>query len=386
MKTLLTALTLISVSFMANAQQVVRFASFNVSMDATNYRQGDEAIKASALSTALNSNHQQIRNIAEIIQKVRPDVVLLNEFDRAQNHLDALPNFINNYLNKGQNGQKAIDYPYTYWAPVNTGVLMKHDITGDGIVTHPNDTYGFGHYPGQYAMAILSRYPIDKDNIRTFQKFKWKDMPGALKPVDPKTGKSWYSEKVWNDFRLSSKSHWDVPININGKTVHVLASHPTPPVFDGPEDRNGRRNHDEVRFWVDYLNSENNEYIYDDSGKNGGLAADQHFVIMGDLNASNISGDGPKEAINALLTHDRVFDPQPTSAGAEQHKPDDKNAKYHTAYWGMRADYAVPSKTLMPIVASEVYWPTVDQVDYRLIKDRAASSDHRLVWVDVTVK
>ena len=37
------------------------------------------------------------------------------------------------------------------------------------------------------------------------------------------------------------------------QTVHVLASHPTPPTFDGAEDRNGRRNHDEIRFWADYV-------------------------------------------------------------------------------------------------------------------------------------
>ena len=54
-------------------------------------------------------------------------------------------------------------------------------------------------------------------------------------------------------FRLSSKSHWDVPIRIGRETVHFLVSHPTPPVFDGPEDRNGTRNHDEIRFWADYV-------------------------------------------------------------------------------------------------------------------------------------
>ena len=36
-----------------------------------------------------------------------------------------------------------------------------------------------------------------------------------------------------------------VTIQIDGKTVHFLTSHPTPPVFDGPEDRNGTRNGDE---------------------------------------------------------------------------------------------------------------------------------------------
>ena len=35
-------------------------------------------------------------------------------------------------------------------------------------------------------------------------------------------------------FRLSSKSHWDVPLSIGGRTVHFLVSHPTPPVFDDP--------------------------------------------------------------------------------------------------------------------------------------------------------
>lgn len=53
--------------------------------------------------------------------------------------------------------------------------------------------------------------------------------------------------------RLSSKSHWDLPDYVGDRVVHVLAAHPTPPVFDGPEDRNGLRNADEIRFWADYV-------------------------------------------------------------------------------------------------------------------------------------
>ncbi len=71
---------------------------------------------------------------------------------------------------------------------------------------------------------------------------------------DTRTGQPWYTPGPELDsFRLSSKSHWDVPIEIGNKTVHFLVSHPTPPVFDGPEDRNGTRNHDEIRFWADYV-------------------------------------------------------------------------------------------------------------------------------------
>ncbi|MCW8834567.1 MAG: endonuclease/exonuclease/phosphatase family protein, partial [Colwellia sp.] len=207
------------------------------------------------------------------------------------------------------------------------------------------------------------------------------------KPIDPITKQPWYSEKAWQALRLSSKSHWDIPVNVNGKTVHVLASHPTPPVFDGPEDRNGKRNHDEIRFWLDYINGEQGHYIYDDLGNKGGLAAEQAFVILGDQNASTDEGDAittkTSQGINALLRDSKIQDPKPTSSGGDLHSADNKNSKYHTAYWGMRADYVLPSTIGFTLIASGVYWPEKQQESYRLIKDRQASSDHRLVWVDV---
>lgn len=44
-------------------------------------------------------------------------------------------------------------------------------------------------------------------------------MPGALLPDDPSTPEpqDWYSAEELEVFRLSSKSHWDIPIKINGK-------------------------------------------------------------------------------------------------------------------------------------------------------------------------
>ena len=69
----------------------------------------------------------------------------------------------------------------------------------------------------------------------------------------PRRPRDWYSPEVLRSLRLSSKSHWDLPVRIGRRTVHVLASHPTPPTFDGPEDRNGTRNHDEIRFWAEYV-------------------------------------------------------------------------------------------------------------------------------------
>ena len=70
--------------------------------------------------------------------------------------------------------------------------------------------------------------------------------------------------------RLSSKTHVDVPVATSAGTLHILASHPTPPVFDGPEDRNGRRNHDEIRLFADYVDPDRSAYLVDDRGGRAG--------------------------------------------------------------------------------------------------------------------
>ena len=116
---------------------------------------------------------------------------------------------------------------------------------------------------------------------------------------------SYYSEDAMAKFRLSSKSHWDLPIKIGEKNLHFLVCHPTPPVFDGPEDKNGCRNHDEIRLWSDYVSGKA-EYLYDDAGKKGGLKAGEHFVVAGDLNADPVDGDSRDGAINLLLNSEMV--------------------------------------------------------------------------------
>ena len=168
-------------------------------------------------------------------------------------------------------------------------------------------------------MAVLSRYPIDFHKVRTFQKFLWKDMPGAMLPDNPATPApaDWYSPAELDVFRLSSKSHWDLPIRIDKhKTVHFLVSHPTPPTFDGPDDRNGTRNHDEIRFWADYVSGE--DYMYDDRGRDGGLKRGESFVIAGDQNSDPVDGDSVEGSIQQLIDNPRIGDPLPTSAGGTE--------------------------------------------------------------------
>jgi hypothetical protein len=214
-----------------------RFATFNASFD---------RIAATALAEEMAAgDNQQIKNVAETLQRVRPDVVLLNEYDHDGIGQDgkSLEYFQAKYLDIAQNGAEPIQYPYSYLVPTNTGLLASKDISGDGKITMPSDTYGFGFYHGQYGFVVLSKYPLEADKVRSFQRFLWKDMPGAVLPKND-DGSSYYNVEALSDFRLSSKNHIDIPVTIEGKTVHLLAMHPTPPVFDGPEDRNGRRNYD----------------------------------------------------------------------------------------------------------------------------------------------
>lgn len=362
----------------------VTFATFNVSMEAQNYLPQGKLGDGTVLPSLLRNDEQpQIKNIAHIIQIAQPDVLLLNEFDYIANPEHGIKAFIRNYLNKPQGTAPAIDYPYFYYSTVNTGQPSPYDLDNDGQITGIGaDAWGFGFYPGQYGMVLLSKYPIDNAKVRTFQHFKWKDMPGFM-PTKKADGSAWYSSEAWAEFPLSSKSHWDVPLNINGKTVHVLVSHPTPPVFDGPENRNGIRNHDEIRFWVDYLTPAHSAYIYDDNGVKGGLDNTARFVLMGDQNSSvDGEGDAIHAAIKTLYNHPRINNSQPPqSKGSAEHTPDNPNAAHHTAGWRMRADYVLPSKAGITLKDSGVFWPVKADPLYPLVGSRGASSDHRLVWV-----
>jgi 3-phytase len=249
-------------------------------------------------------------------------------------------------------------------------------------------------------MVVYSKYPIARDHVRTFQSFRWADMPGALLPDDPATAApaDWFTPEELARVRLSSKSHWDLPIRIDGQTVHFLVSHPTPPVFDGPEDRNGRRNHDEIRFWADYVTPGASRYVYDDRGRRGGLPRGARFVIAGDQNADPFDGDSVAGAAQQLLELPQVVTSvTPDSGGAPDasqrqgganlaHRGDPRfdTADFaDTTPGNLRVDYVLPSRPLR-IVDAAVFWPPADDPLFRLVGDFPfPSSDHRLVWIDI---
>jgi endonuclease/exonuclease/phosphatase family metal-dependent hydrolase len=386
------------------AEGAVRVATFNVSFNRA---------QAGQLSRDLvGQSDPQIQAIATIIRSVKPDILLLNEIDYSPDS-DNAAIFQELYLAALQPdllGQGPWEMPYHFSAPVNTGVPSGLDLNGNESLDDPEDAWGFGKFPGQYAMAVLSRYPIDQSSTRTFQHLLWSDLPGALVPSFPDSGKNYYPEEIWKQLRLPSKSLWDVVIAMPHGRLHFIVSHPTPPVFDGPEDRNGCRNHDEIRLLTSYIDGRavrptsgsREEFWLDDQGRVGGLPNGALFVIAGDLNSDPFDGDSRREALLELLGHRRVVsNPVPSSLGAVQasqqqagkNREHQGNPTHDTADFNdfavgnLRVDYVLPSAGLQ-VIDCGVVWPEIlgeNTTSAELLKLLADASDHHMVWVDIQI-
>jgi endonuclease/exonuclease/phosphatase family metal-dependent hydrolase len=377
---------LVSVALLVPAPSVdaaepgtVRFAQFNIWELSRN--------KLDEVDERGRGSNRQLLKAAEILQRMRPDVLLVNEIDHDGEGRN-VELFQERYLARAREGQAPLRYPHVFFAPVNTGEPSGLDLDNDGSTDGPGDAWGFGRYPGQYGMALLSRFPI-AGTPRTLRTLRWRDMPGNLIP-DGRGGRpAWYDEEEAAALRLSSKSHWDVPLDVGGTVVHVLAAHPTPSVFDGPEDYNGRRTFDEIRLLADYIaGGPRGAYISDDAGRPGPLAPDAPFVVMGDLNADPVLDEGPygEPAVMQLLELERVQDPAPASPGGAKQAVSTGSPGYGerwTTRYG-RLDYVLPSLGL-EVRGSGVFWPEPGDPLARLVDDPDAASDHHLVWLDIAL-
>lgn len=367
----------------------------------------------------------KIRNVAAIIQINRPQVLLLKKFNSNGSSYEAraLKGFEKNYLGVSQYKDsidateklEPISYPYTKIYATNSGENSALDLDNNGVAGEmPGDAWGHGNFHGQNAFLLMSKHKIDTFNTRTFQGFKWKDMPGAHNPTiihcnDPnrpiprgmRCGDKWYTPSEWNRVRLSSQNHVDVPVKIETstgeKTVHLLLSHPTSPTnHSSVTDNDKLRNRDEIRFWSDYIN--NKSYIYDDNGKTGGLGLNKAFVIMGDLNLDPNNGDGYRDAINDLLLNARMngnasvgSDVPTSSAGAKAFPLRTQPECTTSDVTGTRSSYVTPS-SILEVNESTVYWPLEGEDGSNLIEDdrigdsksgHNSSSDHRMVTSEI---
>ncbi|MFC7401459.1 endonuclease/exonuclease/phosphatase family protein [Citricoccus sp. GCM10030269] len=364
----------------------LRVATFSAGLSRPNSGQLAEDLSAPG-------NEQGMR-VAEAVQRAAPDVALLTDFDVDGGEAVA-QSFRTNYLSVGSGGQEGIDYPYTYVAEVNNGVDTGADLDNDGVIGGPGDAFGPGRFPGQHGMVLFSRYPLDTDNIRTFRELSWDSMPDNAIPDGA------YTELEQSVLRLSSSSHWDIPVEVDGQTVHVLAAQPSR-ADDGAAGE--ERHHDEMRFWADYIEGDAS-YIEDDQGRSGGLTEGEKFVLAGDFGpltgaALNDDEEQHPSGIARLLESGAIEDPEPTSSGAESLVEDAPTATEVVSRkdgdWKLaRSDYLLPSSSVSTS-DSGVFWPLPGQLGSHLTNANAPGgepgetnestpSEHRLVWVDLSL-
>ena len=129
----------------------------------------------------------------------------------------------------------------------------------------------------------------------------------------------------------------------------------------------------------------------------GGLTNDSEFVIVGDMNSDPVDGDSVAGATDQLFTISRIQDPAPRSEGAVEAAEAQGGANQSHAgdptldtadfpddtVGNLRVDYVLPSNGF-DVLAADVFWPSGGDALSRLVQiEPLASSDHRLVWVDL---
>ncbi len=319
------------------------------------------------LRDILTAKDPQVEAAAAVVAAAAPDVILLTGIDYDLDGV-ALAAFA------GRVAAAGADYPYRIALRPNTGMATGLDLDGDGRMGGPGDAQGFGRFAGEGGMAVLSRLPLGQTT--DYSAVLWRDLPGNL------MAGAGLAEETAAVQRLSTTGHWAVPVDLpGGGPLTLLAWLATPPVFDGPEDRNGRRNHDEAAFWLRLLD-----------GELPFAPPAAPFVLLGDANLDPVDGEGRAEALLALLADPRLQDVRPESAGAaaaaaqggasaRQRGP----AALDTADWpdapgpgNMRVDYVLPSAGLA-VEKAGVWWPDSGPA----ADTAAAASRHRLVYVDI---
>ena len=310
----------------------------------------------------------QVQAAVTVIAAASPDILLLTGIDY-DHGLVALGAFA------GELEKAGASYQYLFARRPNTGMASGLDLDGDGRLGGPGDAQGYGAFAGEGGMAILSRLPIREGDAHDYSAFLWSDLPDNLiKGAVPSE-----AEPIQ---RLSSTAHWAVPVEVPGKgLLTLLAWYGAPPVFDGPEDRNGRRNHDETAFWLHLID-----------GRLPWPAPPAPFVILGDANLDPVDGEGRADSLEALLRDPRLQDPMPRSDGGAAAAGRDSRNRDHggdpgldTVDWSakggpgnMRVDYVLPSAAIT-VTDAGVWWPAMGPD----ASTAETASRHRLVWVEI---
>jgi endonuclease/exonuclease/phosphatase family metal-dependent hydrolase len=286
----------------------------------------------------MRGKDKQIAAVIAQITRLSPDILALQSVDYDYDHV-AIGLLKEALAAAGQ------AMPHHYSAAPNTGVPTGFDLDRNDRLGEARDAQGYGVFRGQGGMVLLSRFPVLTQRVQDFTASIWAEIPNAQMPNE------YFLQEEADILRLHSVGAWDVPVRTPEGVVHVLMSKAGPPVFDGPEDRNGLRNADEIGFWERHIER-----------------SEGAFVIMAGLNNDPVLGEGLKPDLLRLLSSDKLIDPQPRS----------KEYGSATVNWDfgkLRVDYILPSATF-GVKASGVEWLATEP-------DATYGSRHRPVWVDI---
>ncbi len=262
------------------------------------------------------------------IAALQADVLVLSGFDYDAGGLALAA------LNAG------LPVPYPHLLPLrpNTGIASGFDLDGNGRSDEARDAIGHGRFPGEGAMAILSRLPVDAGQSVDHSGLLWRDLPGADLPPLP--------DGAAEVLRLSTTGHHETAVVLpDGRRLHLLTWHATPPAFDGPERRNVKRNHDETAFWLHLLDSPQ--------------APQAPFVLIGQANVDPDKGNGDAGALRALLADARVQDVLPGDT-----------VDYGGTLGPLRVSYILPSAAIAVVAAGHAPPPE--------------GARHHPIWVEIS--
>ncbi|SHH63259.1 endonuclease/exonuclease/phosphatase family protein [Marivita hallyeonensis] len=274
----------------------------------------------------LQRGDEALSTMADAVRAADPDILVLTKIDYDAGGL-AMRAFADLL--------SPAEYPFLAPLRPNEGIPTGWDLDGDGKDSGPGDAQGYGRFPGQGGLGVISRWPIDVSRLRSFSEVLWKDLPGThMRESDP----------GYHVQRLSSGGHWVVPVVVaqDAQPLWLLIGHSAPPIFDGPEDRNGRRNLDELHLWTEILNG-----TY-------GPVLGSRVIFTANTNLDPDRGDGYRTAMSDFIeTHD-FQDPLPDEPTAMWKKPGP-----------MRVSYVLPSQG--SAVMDARVWPLLDGMTHRLI-------------------
>ncbi|MEP5010653.1 endonuclease/exonuclease/phosphatase family protein, partial [Roseobacter sp.] len=231
----------------------------------------------------------QVSAIAQIVAHIAPDILFLQgiDFDHNLTGAQALRDAL---------AKAGTRYKHVFALPPNAGLRSGLDLNGDGRLNGFADNQGYGRFYGDGAMVLLSRWPVHHAGVQDFSGLLWRDLDGAQLPIE--NGAPFPSKQAQAAQRLSSVGHWIVPVTLpDGRRLNLMMFAAGPPVFDGPEDRNGLRNADEIRLWQVVL----------DGGL--GMPPAPPFVVLGNANLDPTRGEGRRAAIVNFLSDPRLQDP-----------------------------------------------------------------------------